>query len=149
MGEKEMDKKEPYPQARASFIISTARSGSTLLRYILDSHPAISCPSELYLGQLCRDLYFTVGYIKGQDAGLDSTKKELIVPDEIRRIIFELMDSYARARNAQIWCEKTPTNVNHLRVLARVFPEAKYICLYRNCMDVVYSLIEANMYGWY
>ena len=144
-----MDKKESLPQARASFIISTARSGSTLLRYILDSHPAISCPSELYLGQLCQDLYFTLGYIKGQEAGLDRTKKELIVLDEIRRIVFELMDSYARAKNAQMWCEKTPNNVDHLRVLARVFPEAKYICLHRNCMDVVYSLIEANSYGWY
>ena len=145
-----MDKKESRPQARASFIISTARSGSTLLRYILDSHPAISCPGELYIGQLCRDLYLTVDNTKGQVAAAsDRAKRERIVLDEVRRIIFELMDSYARARNAQMWCEKTPTNVNHLRILARVFPEAKYICLYRNCMDVVYSLIEANSYGWY
>jgi protein-tyrosine sulfotransferase len=145
-----MDKKESCPQARASFIISTARSGSTLLRYILNSHPAISCPGELYLGQLCRDLYLTVDNTKGQVAAAsDRTKRELIVLDEVRRIVLELMDSYASARNAQIWCEKTPTNVNHLRTLARVFPEAKYICLYRNCMDVVYSLIEANTHGWY
>jgi protein-tyrosine sulfotransferase len=145
-----MDKKESCPQARASFIISTARSGSTLLRYILNSHPAISCPGELYLGQLCRDLYLTINHTKGQvAAGSDKAKRELIVLAEVRRIVCELMDSYARARNALMWCEKTPTNVDHLRILARVFPEAKYICLYRNCLDVVYSLIEANTHGWY
>lgn len=144
------NKKESRTQARASFIISTARSGSTLLRYILNSHPAISCPGELSLGQLCRDLYLAVDHTKGQVAAAsDKTKRERIVLDEVRRIVVELMDSYARARNAQIWCEKTPTNVNHLRILARVFPEAKYVCLYRNCMDVVNSLIEANTHGWY
>ncbi len=145
-----MNNRESTTQSRASFIISTARSGSTLLRYILDSHADISCPGELSLGQLCRDLYQTINYTKGQIAAVsDRARREEIVLEEVRRIIFELMDSYAKARKKPIWCEKTPGNVNHLRILGRVFPEGKYICLYRNCMDVVYSLIEANTHGWY
>ena len=38
------------------FIASHARTGSTLLRYIIDTHPALCCPPELALGQLCSAL---------------------------------------------------------------------------------------------
>jgi hypothetical protein len=38
------------------FILSCYRSGSTLLRYILDSHPDVYCPPELSLGQSAVDL---------------------------------------------------------------------------------------------
>jgi len=130
--------------AGGSFIISTARSGSTLLRYILDSHPEILCPPELFLGRLCRDLYLTVGYIKRRG----SEARESIVLEEVRRIIFRLMDDYAAENGKRMWCEKTPTNVDHLKIMTSVFPEAKYICLYRHCLDVTHSLIEASANGW-
>jgi protein-tyrosine sulfotransferase len=134
---------------RASFILSTARSGSTLLRYILDTHPEISSPAETFLGQLCRDLYLTVNHTKGEVAAAQGKTKDQFVLGEVRRIVLDLMNSYARAKNKSMWCEKTPANVNHMDLLMGVFPEAKYICLYRNCMDVVHSHIEANLHGWY
>ena len=53
----------PFSQV---FILCTPRSGSSLLRYILDTHPAICCPGELSLGQLCKDLYTAFYYTVGQ-----------------------------------------------------------------------------------
>lgn len=145
-----MNKNKSDQQGRASFIISTARSGSTLLRYVLDSHPKISSPGELFLGQLCQSLFVSLSSTKGQiAAAAGRTDANLIVLSEVRRIVMELMDSYICAKDKSLWCEKTPSNVNNLKLLGRVFPDAKYICLYRNCMDVVHSHIEANREGWY
>ncbi|MFN2568680.1 MAG: sulfotransferase [Candidatus Dormibacteria bacterium] len=38
------------------FVVCCSRSGSTLLRYILDTHPLVACPPELHVAQLCRRL---------------------------------------------------------------------------------------------
>ena len=44
--------------ARPAFILSTERSGSTLLRWLLDAHPEIVSPGEILLARLGFDLYF-------------------------------------------------------------------------------------------
>ena len=47
-----------------------------------------------------------------------------------------------------MWCEKTTENLQYLNLLYDVFPDARYICLYRNCMDVVHSSIECSRLGF-
>jgi protein-tyrosine sulfotransferase len=132
------------------FILSAERSGSTLLRYIIDTHPEICSPAEIYLGQLCQDLYWVTYYTAGAVANVSSeTEKELMVLGEVRRIVSGVMDKYAQAKNKQMWCEKSPANLHNLNVLERVFPDGKYVCLYRNCMDVVHSQMEANRQGFW
>jgi putative sterol carrier protein len=126
------------------FIFSTARSGSTLMRYIMDTHSKICSPSELSLGNLCSSLYTTIHGISGQDV----VGKELAVISEIRRITSGLMESYANSKKKPIWCEKSPQNIVHANLLMRVFPNAKNICLYRNCLDVVHSCLESFRYGF-
>lgn len=126
------------------FILSCARSGSTLLRYVVDTHPEVCCPVELNLGALCAHLRVAVsGTLGGAlDAAADKRETERAVLAEVRRIVSELMGSYAAARHRRLWCEKSPANVRYRELLHEVFPDARFICLYRNCMDVVYSLIE-------
>lgn len=132
------------------FILSDARTGSTLLRYILDTHQAICSPGELYLGELSRNLHWAVNYTTGQALPpSEQQAREKIVLAEVRRIISDLMSPYTKAKGKRIWCEKSPPNLDHLDLLVSIFPDAKYICLYRNCMDVVHSLIETNRLGWW
>ena len=131
------------------FILSTPRSGSTLLRYILDTHPDVCCPSEIMLGVLCEDLYLVLSLTLGQtlpEPG--SPENDRAVVREARRIIDGIMGSYAAAKNKRIWCEKSPRNLNHLEDLTAIFPDAKFICLYRHCMDVVHSYMERVQEGW-
>lgn len=59
------------------FILSCERSGSTLLRYIVDTHPRIACPGHLYLGRLCQYLYQTMKSSLGQ--ALAEEKKEAVL----------------------------------------------------------------------
>jgi protein-tyrosine sulfotransferase len=131
------------------FILSTPRSGSTLLRYIIDTHPAVCCPSEVLLGVLCDDLYLVLSLTLGQtQPEPGSPESERVVLAEVRRIVSEIMGSYAAAKNKRIWCDKSPRNLNHLEILNEVFPDAKFICLYRHCMDVVHSFMERVQEGW-
>lgn len=129
------------------FVLSCERSGSTLLRYIIDTHPQICSPAHLHLGQLCRSLYTSIFYSLGQTV-TDDARREQLVAVETRRIVDELMERYVRAKGKQMWCEKTTENLQYLRVLYDVFPDARYICLYRNCMDVVHSSIECSRLGF-
>src|SRR5918996_23135 len=121
------------------FVLSCERSGSTLLRYIIDTHPRVCSPAHLHLGQLCRNLYTSIFYSLGQTIeGTDEATRERLVAGEVRAIVDEFMQRYARAKGKRMWCEKTTENLQYLRFLCDVFPDAKYICLYRNCMDVVH-----------
>ena len=38
------------------FVLCNARSGSTLLRFLLDAHPEIACPPETNMPSLCAQL---------------------------------------------------------------------------------------------
>jgi Putative sterol carrier protein len=132
------------------FILSDIRSGSTLLRYILDTHPDICSPGELEIGKVCESLHWTIySTIAKLPTAVTEEQRQEIAYAEVRRIVSDLMNSYTRARNKRIWCEKSPINVRYLSVISQVFPDAKYIFLYRNCMDVVYSKLESHKWGWW
>lgn len=132
------------------FVYSCARSGSTLLRYIIDTHPAICCPPEISLGPLCEHLRIALDGTLGQFAGAEGgDERWAAVTGEIRRIVSGLMDSYAAAKRKPLWCEKSPVNLWYRDLLREVFPDAKYICLYRNCMDVAHSLIEFSRLSYF
>src|SRR5215510_15752911 len=130
--------------ARTIFILSCERAGSTLLRYIVDTHPDIACPAELNLGELCDALYHSVYYSLGQVVASDETERSSRAAQKVRQIVSALMDEYTTAKGKRIWCEKTPRNLQTLEILHEVFPDARYICLHRNCMDVVHSSLEVN-----
>ena len=139
------DMSKPPP----AFIFSCERSGSTLLRYVLDTHPEICSPGQLYLGQLCRSLETTTYYSLGQAVEVaDEQERERLVMAEVRRVLEDLMGRYAEAKGKRMWCDKTTANLEHFKILSRVFPDARCICLYRNCMDVVYSSIECSRLGF-
>jgi putative sterol carrier protein len=120
------------------------------LRYIVDTHPEICCPGQLYLGQLCRDLHTTIFYSLGQTIGTTSEEEARgqMIAAEVRRVVDELMSKYATAKGKRMWCDKTTLNLQHLKILNVVFPDAKCICLYRHSMDVAYSSIECSRLGF-
>lgn len=140
---------ENQSPASPLFVLSCERSGSTLLRFIIDTHPQICSPAHLHLGRLCRSLFTSIFYSLGQTMDVpDEAMRERLVAVETRRIVDELMARYVSAKGKQIWCEKTTENLQYLKILDDVFPDAKYICLYRNCMDVVHSSIECSRFGF-
>jgi len=129
------------------FVLSHARSGSTLLRYMLDSHPDVASPGEVVLGQLCSWLVRALPRLRlGADLNVEDIGPELL--RETRDYIGLMMDPYLKRKGKKIWCDKSPANLEHLPLLAKIFPEARFICLYRSCLDVVDSCLEESRGGY-
>lgn len=135
--------------ARPAFILSTERSGSTLLRWLVDAHPDVVSPGEILLGRLCFDLYFTL--LRTVVATLGIEDRVAANREALRRargIVDGIMTTYARARGKKVWCDKTPQNLQHLTVLVETFPDARYVCLYRDGLDVAHSCLEVSRDGF-
>ena len=131
---------------RGSFILSCARTGSTLTRFIVDTHPEIYCPAELEMGRLAASLYFSIATLEGR---LDHPAAEnTAVLARVRQILADLMATYTQAKGKTVWCEKSPANVRHRELLAALFPEARFVCLYRHGLDVARSCLEASRFGF-
>ncbi|MBE7527131.1 MAG: sulfotransferase [Burkholderiales bacterium] len=130
------------------FILSCERSGSTMLRYIIDTHSEVACPAHLYLGRLCADLNTFFSGTLAQIENLDRRYEQHLhwAVRKTRQTIQEVMDTYIKGKDKKIWCEKTPMNLEFLSHLEGCFPDARYICLYRQCMDVVNSCINRSRY---
>ena len=137
------------PRHPPIFILSLPRSGSTLLRNLVDTHSQICSPGEINLASLCWHLRFTLTRTFGRVQGEISRQQIAdLVAVETRRIVSGIMEAYARGKGKEIWCEKTAGYLEHLESIELAFPDARFLCLYRNCMDVVQSQLEVNRHGF-
>ena len=139
------------PAAPPVFILTASRSGSTLLRFILDSHPALACPPETGLGLACGQLASTLGTLENSAAASRGPGEEVVASPDTAAVIRAAIEfgfgGYLRRRGKARWCDKSLDNVQYAGLLAQVFPDAKFICLYRHCMDVIASGVEACPWG--
>lgn len=134
------------------FILTTARSGSTVLRYLLDAHPELACPVETGIPQLSVQLACTWAGILGVSlpAGQKRFSAE-VVPElaasEVRRTIDSIMQHCLATRNKQRFCDKSLGSARFAELLTRLYPEAKFICLVRHSMDFIMSAVQACPWG--
>lgn len=135
--------------ARPAFILSCERSGSTLLRWIVDAHADVASPGEILLARLCFDLYVTLSRTIVKTADVEGRLAvNAATVARVRGIVDGIMIEYARARGARVWCDKTPSNLEHISVLVETFPDARYVCLYRDALDVAYSCLKISHEGF-
>jgi hypothetical protein len=135
------------------FVFSAVRSGSTLLRFILDSHPELACPPETSVSQACKHLANTWNILEYARASDDPNSVDLnIVREHTLAAVREAIDSafnyYLQSVGKRRWCEKTPDSCFDAELLAQLYPQARFICLYRHCMDVIASMVEARPWGF-
>ncbi len=126
--------------AGPGFVVCTARSGSTLLRWLLDSHPEIACPSETELADLarhCASVSGRLGFPEGQGVA------DAVARETVERLIAPYLATKGKAR----WCDKSLSTVEQVDVVARVWPDARFVFLYRHCMDFIGSALEAEPFG--
>jgi hypothetical protein len=120
------------------FIVGVYRSGTTLLRYVLDSHPNIAVPPESNFLNGLASLHGDEWYRKGlQGMGVDDQGLQR----HLRRFAGALFDDYAVAKGKQRWFDKTPSYVDIIEFLHAIFGEqCRYIMLYRHGLDVANSM---------
>jgi hypothetical protein len=139
----------PLASTAPIIVLTAARSGSTLLRFILDTHPDIACSPETGLGGVCTHLTRFLGVLDG--LGISAQPGQGAITADAEATIIQLLnESYGRylgGRGKRRWCDKSLDNVHHADLLATLFPRAQFICLSRHCMDVIASGVEACAWG--
>lgn len=136
------------------FIVGCVRSGTTLVRDLLRRQPDIICPEETH--------YFRYGEPFRTSASLNTHLKSAILKkhreiDGIPEAEFEKMIELAQTRGELLqlhvnymakargmtsfrWFDKTPQNVYGVALINEEFPEARFLHLVRNPLNVVASL---------
>ncbi|MGY0490741.1 sulfotransferase family protein [Streptomyces sp. WG-D5] len=117
------------------FLLSPVRSGSTLLRVLLNSHPRIRAPHEMHLRTLHVRLDREFSHDAMRELGLDR--------QELEHMLWDRVLHHARCRGggeAPVVVDKTPANTFLWPRLHRAWPQARYVFLLRHPAAVVESL---------
>lgn len=129
------------PKSSPILIGGTPRSGTTLLRAIIDAHPNIVCGPELRaipaLCVLLANVSAASADVLKSQYGVTRAALDAAFADSIIEFTEPLRLATGKPRVA----EKTPANVLHFPVLRRLFPESPLLCIHRDPRDVVASLM--------
>jgi hypothetical protein len=128
----------------APFVVGVGRSGTTLLRLMLDAHPQLAIGPET---QFVADLLHVddpVDAITGArtwaDFGLDPAEfARRAQGQDLAGVLRAFYTLYAESRGKPRWGEKTPAYVRNMDAIGAVLPEARFIHLIRDGRDVALS----------
>jgi len=133
------------------FVLCMGRSGSTLLRLILDTHPDLACPPETNMPALCSQLAVVWSLIEGAPLALQRGDAPPQVPDAaitgIRQTMDRMTAPYLKRRGKRRYCDKSLGTAPYTELLTRIYPATRFICLYRHPMDMISSGLEACPWG--
>ena len=136
-------------------VLGVRRSGTTLLRVMLDRNEALAIPDESYfVPQLARRHRGTIA----PEAFLDDLRRLPTLvewglsPDAVARrlrpgmttgdAIAAVFETYAAERGKPRWGDKTPLYMQHLPLLERLFPDARFAHLIRDGRDAALSFLS-------
>ena len=122
------------------FVISSMRSGSTLLRYLLDTHERLACPPESkFLTAL--EKMFDYPQVGAALRSMGSNRIDVL--RLTRQYAESFFNEYTNRAGKMRWVDKTPNYYRILPFLEELFAEsAYYILLVRNPLDCICSLEE-------
>jgi hypothetical protein len=146
----------------APFVVGATRSGTTLLRLMLDAHPRLAIPSEThFIPELiaARDkhgappeqmLELLTAHRRWGDFGIEADAlaarwaelDPLTAPDAIRA--FYALYAEKIGKPGAHWGDKTPGYIKSMREIQTYLPEARFVHLIRDGRDVALSVLKQD-----
>jgi len=118
------------------FLIGAYRSGTTLFRYVVDSHSEIGCPPETDFLIPLSALITNEKYLRGfQGMGFG---RQLVL-QKLRETCAYFYGNYIASRSKIRWADKSPGYFDHLEFILELFPQAQFVMIYRHGLDQVHS----------
>jgi len=145
----------------APFVVGVGRSGTTMLRLMLDAHPELTIPPETHFvpdliamfeaGEATRDGIFErlSEDRRWEDFHLDAAtlrkRLDATEPFEVAPALRAFYELYAEKEGKPRWGEKTPNYVDKMGMIEAALPEARFIHLIRDGRDVAMSRIKRSL----
>ena len=136
------------------FVLGVRRSGTTLLRVMLDRNPALARPDESYfIPQLARrhpspvdpdsfvDDLRRLPTLVEWGLSPDAVASRLRTGMSTGEAVAAVFETYAADRGKPRWGDKTPLYMQHLPLLERLFPTARFVHLIRDGRDAALSFL--------
>jgi Sulfotransferase family len=136
-------------------ILGVRRSGTTLLRVMLDRHSELAVPDESYFVPQLADRHLRrvdpdefvddlsrIDTLAEWNVPLDKVRARLTERMSIGVAIGTVYAVYAEECGKQRWGDKTPMYMQNLRLLERLFPDALFVHLIRDGRDAALSFLS-------
>lgn len=149
--------------AEPFFIVGFQRSGTTLIRMMLDSHPDVAVPLDTtglwlrWADRAARELRDDEPVEKLVDELLKEERIQLWklgasaqeIAGRVRErtwpaIVRAFYEAYAEERGKRIWGDKDPGNMVRLHVIDRWFPGCRFIHIIRDGRDACLSQLKQD-----
>lgn len=147
---------------RPIFIIGVHRSGTTLLRYMLNSSPRIYIPpesdfipyfflrdpmaklSEKRLAHILQTIFTRYRFVREwQGEPPDASAFLEAMPSRTPAgLLTALYRTYADQHGAVRWGDKTPIYTSYVDLIHRMFPQAQFVHIIRDGRDVGLSMLD-------
>jgi Sulfotransferase family len=135
-------------------VLGVSRSGTTLLKQMLDHHPELAIPTESYFIPLLWDRHGEqprreafvsdiARLARVREWGVDATEvgARLGERPSFAEAIQSIYRVYAESRGKSRFGDKTPAYMQRLQLLERAFPGAHYVHLIRDGRDAALSFV--------
>ena len=124
------------------FVGGEGRSGTTLLRVMLDAHPAIACGPESHFlvdpeFEKFHRHFRGTWWKRAEGYGYAAPD----VDDLFRDFARNWFETYMRRQGKRRWADKTPQTIRILPYLWELFPTAKFVHMIRDGRDVCASIV--------
>jgi LPS sulfotransferase NodH len=137
------------------FVLGVSRSGTTLLRVVLDRSQGVAIPDESFFVPLLarrhrgevdpprflEDLR-RLPTLAGWGLSADDVAPRLRAGMRAGDAIAAVFDAYAAKEGKPRWGDKTPMYMRHLHLLEQLFPSAQYVHLIRDGRDAALSFLR-------
>ena len=131
-------------------ILGSPRSGTTLLRRLLDAHPNIACPSETNVFTACGRFLRSeriaggtrIGVVEG--LGFAGFSEEDVI-ERLREMAFSFHRDYAQSQKKTRWASKTAFDSFYLPEIEKLCTgHVTFVVIQRHGFDVACSLQELS-----
>lgn len=137
------------------FIVGAPRSGTTLLRMMIDAHPDLAIPPETaFIPELLQQppddfswrnfFEFVTGFETWKDFHVDPDAffdlLQRLAPSCLAEAVRCFYQLYAERFAKTRWGDKTPNYGLHLQLISSLLPEARFVHLIRDGRDVAVSI---------